>query len=112
MDIRQRSEYSSVTTTNGECSNEQDPPEVFSPLFNADDYPSDIVSAIPQVDPKVLTLKHSGLLAQLLIDGVDLDESTPGRSHDHAAFSMHGTDGSTGKVPGAKPSPNTMSVSW
>ena len=38
--------------------------------------------------------------------------STHGGSHDHAVFSMQATDGPTGQVPGAKPSPNNMPVSW
>ena len=59
-----------------------------------------------------LTLKHSAFLAQLLMDEVDLGESTHGRSRDHAVFSMQATDGSTGQVPGAQPSPNNMPVSW
>ena len=46
------------------------------------------------------------------MDEVDLGESTHGGSHDHAIFSMQGTDGPTGQVPGAKPSPNNMPVSW
>ena len=46
------------------------------------------------------------------MDEVDLGESTHGGSHDHAAFSMQATDGPTGQVPGAKPPPNNMPVSW
>ena len=60
----------------------------------------------------MLTLKHSAFLAQPLMDEVDLGETTHGRSHDHAVFSMQATDGPTGRVPGAKPSPNNMPVSW
>ena len=59
-----------------------------------------------------MTLKHSAFLAQLLMDEVDLGESTHGGSHDHAVFSMQATDGPTGQVPGAKPSVNNMLVSW
>ena len=59
-----------------------------------------------------MTLKHSAFLAELLIDEVDLGESTQGGSHDHAVFSMQATDGPTGQVPGAKLSPNNMPVSW
>ena len=60
----------------------------------------------------MVTLKHSAFLAQLLMDEVDLGESTHSGSHDHAVFSMQATDGPTGQVPGAKPSPNNMPVSW
>ena len=59
-----------------------------------------------------MTLKHNAFLAQLLIDEVDLGESTHGASHDHAVFSTQATDGPTGQVPGAKPSPNNMLLSW
>ena len=46
------------------------------------------------------------------MDEEDLGWSTHGRSHDHALFSMQATDGPTGQVPDAKPSPNNMLVSW
>ena len=110
-DLKKRSEYSSVTTTSGECSDEQETPAVSTPFAEADDRLSNIASAIPPVGPQVLTMKHSAFLAQLLMDEVDLGESTHGRSHDHAVFSMQATDGPTGQVPGAKPSPNNMPVS-
>ena len=38
--------------------------------------------------------------------------TTHGESHDHAVFSMQATDGPTGQVSGAKPSPNNMPASW
>ena len=79
---------------------------------DADDRLSDIASAIPPVDPEVLTLKHSAFLARLLMEEVDLGESTHGGSYDHAVFSMQATDGPTRQVPGAKPSSNSMPVSW
>ena len=59
-----------------------------------------------------MTLKHGAFLAQLLVDDLDLGESTHGGSYDHAVFSMQATDGPTGQVLGAKPSPNNMPVSW
>ena len=59
-----------------------------------------------------MTLKHSTFLAQLLLEEVDLGESAPGGSNDHAVFSMRATDGPSGQVPGAKPSRNNMPVSW
>ena len=43
---------------------------------------------------------------------MDLGESTHSRSHDHAVLSMQATDGRTGQVPGAKPSPYNVPVSW
>ena len=112
LDLKKRSEYSSVNTTSGECSDEQESPAVSTPLSNADDRLSDIASAIPPVDPKMVTLKHSAFPAQLLMHEVDLGESPHVESHDHAPFSMQATDNPTGQVPGAKPSPNNMPVSW
>ena len=112
LDLKKRSEYSSVTTTNGECSDEQETPAVSTPLADADNHVGEMTSAIPLVDPEVLTLKHSDFQAQLFMDEVDLGESTPGGSHDHAVFSMQATDGPTGQVPGATPSPNNMPVFW
>ena len=112
LDLKERSEYSSVTTTSGECSDEQEMPAVSTPLADADDRLSDIASAIPTVDLEMVTLKYSAFLAQLLMDQVDLGEFTGGGSHDHAILPMQATDGPTGQVPGAKPSPNNMPVSW
>ena len=88
LDLKKRSEYSSVTTTSGECFDEQETPAVSMPLADADNRLSDIASVIPPVDPEMVTLKHSAFLAQLLMDEVDLGESTHGGSHDHAVFSM------------------------
>ena len=110
--LKKRSEYFSVTTTSGECSDEQEMPAVSTPLADADDHPSDIASAIPPVDLEVMTLKHSAFLAELIMDEPDLGESTHGGSHDHAVFSMQATEGPTGQVPGVKPSANNMPVSW
>ena len=110
-DLRKRSEYSLVTTTSGECSDEQETPAVSTPLADADDRLSDIASAIPPVDLEMVTLKHSAFLAQLLMNEVDLGASAPGGSHDHAFLSMQATDGPTGQVPSAKSSGNNMSVS-
>ena len=56
--------------------------------------------------------QHSASLAQRLKEEVDLGESNPGGFHDPAVFSMRATDSPTGQVPGAKPSPNNMPVSW
>ena len=47
--LKKRSEYSSVTTTSDECSDEQETPPVSTPLVDADDHPSEIDSAIPAV---------------------------------------------------------------
>ena len=92
-DLKRRSEYSSVTTTSGECPDEPETPAVSTSLADADDRLSDIASVIPPVDPEVVTLKHSAFLAQLLMEKVDLSESAPGGSNDHAVFSMRATDG-------------------
>ena len=112
LDLKKRSEYSSVTTTSGESSDEQETPGVSTQLADDDDRLSDIASAIPPVDPEMVTLKHSAFLTQLVMDEVNLGESTHGGSLDHAVFSMQATDGPTGQVPGAEPSPNNMPVSW
>ena len=112
LDPKKRSEYSSVTTTSGQCSDEEETPAVSTPLADADDRLSDIASAIPPFDPEVVTLKHSAFLAQLLMDEVDVGGSTHRGPHDHAVFSMQATDGPTCQVPGAKPSRNNMPVSW
>ena len=111
LNLEKRSEHSSVTTTSGECSDEQEIPTVSTPLADADDQLIEIAGAIPPMDPKVLKLKHSAFLAQLLMDEVDLGESSPGGSHDHAVFSMRATDGRIGQVPSAKPLPNNMPAS-
>ena len=111
LDLKKKSEYSSFTTNSGEYSNEQETPAVSTPLADADTHLSEITSAIPPVDPEVLSLKHSEVLAKLLMEEVDLGESTPGGSHDHAVFSMRATDGRTGQGPRANPSPNNMPVS-
>ena len=70
----------------GECSDEQDTQAVCTPLADADDQLSEIASAILPVNLEVLTLKHSAFLAQLLMDEVDLGESTPGGSRNGAVF--------------------------
>ena len=111
-DLKKRSGYSSVTTTTRECSHEQETPTVSPPLADADDRLSEIASSIPPVDPEVLIMRHSVFLAQLLMDDVDLRESNHAGSHDHAVFSMQATDDPTVQVPGAKPSPNNMPLSW
>ena len=105
-DLKKRSEYSSVSP------DEPETPAVSTPLADADDRLSNIASVIPPVDLEVVTLKHSAFLAQLLMEEVDPGESAPGGSNDHAVFSMRATDGPSGQVPGAKPSPNNMPVSW
>ena len=111
LDLKKRSEYSSVTNTSGECPDEQKTPAVSTPLADADDQQNEIASAILPVYPEVLTLKDRACLAQLLMDEVDLGDSTPNSSHDHAVLRMRATDGPTNQVPGAKLSPNNMRVS-
>ena len=51
LDLKKRSEYSSVTTTSGECFDEQETPAPSTPSADADGRLSDIASAIPPVDP-------------------------------------------------------------
>ena len=50
LDLKNRSEYSSVTTSSGKCSDAQEMPAVSTPLPYADDRPSNIASAIPPLD--------------------------------------------------------------
>ena len=59
-----------------------------------------------------MTLNHSAFLAQLLMEEVDLSESAPGWSNDHAVFPVRASDGPSGQLPGAQPSPNNMPVPW
>ena len=59
LHLKKRSKYSLVSTTSGECSDEQQTPAVSTALADADDRLSNIPSALPPVDPEVLTLKHS-----------------------------------------------------
>ena len=108
LDLKQRSEYSSITTTSGEYFDEQDTPAVRTAVPDADDHLSRTASSIPPVDPNVFTMKHSAFLEHLLMEEVDLGGSTPGRSHDHAMVSIRAADGPTGQVPCAESSPNKM----
>ena len=50
LDPKKRSEYSSVTTTSGQCSDEQETPAVSTPLADAEDHQCNIARAIPPVD--------------------------------------------------------------
>ena len=110
LDLKKRSEYSSVTTTSGERYNDQEALAVSPPVADAQDHLTEIASSIPPVNPDVLTLKHNAFLAQLLMEEVDLAPTRDG-SHNHDVFSMGASDGPTGKVRGANPSPNNMRVS-
>ena len=112
LDMKKRSEYSSVTTTSGECSHEQETPAVSTRLDHANDYLSEIASAIRPVNQEVLTLKHSAFLAQLLMDEVDLGVSTASGSQAHAVFSIGSTDGPTGNWRQTLSPPNNQPVSW
>ena len=87
-------------------------PAVSTLLADADDHLSEIASAIPPVDPEVLTLKHSAFLEQPLMDEVDLTEFTSGGSNDNAVFLMRPTDGPTGHVPGVCVSLVVLTVLW
>ena len=93
LDLEKRSQYSSDSTTSGQCFNEQENPAVGTPVSDADDQLGEMSSSIPPVDPEVLTLKHSNFLSHLLIEKVDLAEFTHGGSHYHAVFLMPATDG-------------------
>ena len=54
LNLKKISEYSSVSTTSGERSDEQQTPLVSSPLAEADDHLSDMASAIRPLDTEVL----------------------------------------------------------
>ena len=96
LNLKKRSEYSSVTTTAGECYDEQETRAVPTPVADADDQLSEVASSTPPVDAALLTLMHGVFLAQLLMEGVDLGEPTPDGSPNHAVFSMCDSDGSAG----------------
>ena len=78
LNLKKKTGYSSVTTTSGECYNKQETAAISTPVPNADDHLSEIASSMPgesgRVDPEA---KH--LPTQLLMEEVDLGESTPGR---------------------------------
>ena len=57
LDFKKRSEYSSVTNTSRECSDEQKIPALSVSSAVAESNPSEIASAIPLVDPYVLTVR-------------------------------------------------------
>ena len=44
--------------------------------WDADNQLSEITSSIPPVDPSYVELKHSALLAQLLLEEVDLESTS------------------------------------
>ena len=110
LDLNKRSEYSSVTTMSAESYDELETPAVSPPMADFYDRLGKITSAIPPVDPEVLTLKHGAFLIRLLMEEVDL-ESASVESHDHSVLSIRAPDGPIGKVPGAKSLPNNMPVS-
>ena len=56
LDLRKRSKYSSDTTTSGEFSDEPKSPPLSTLLVVADNHLTKITSAIPPVDPEVLTV--------------------------------------------------------
>ena len=93
LDLKKRSEYSSVTTTSGEFSNEQETRAVPTPVAETVDHLSEITSSMQPVDLEVLTLKYIAFAALLLMKELDLRESTPRRSHDHSVFPMRSKDG-------------------
>ena len=112
LDLKKRSEDSSVSNTSRECSDESETPAVSTPSADAAHHLSQTASSIPPVEPVVFTLKRSAFRRHLLRDEVDLGESTPCGSHEHAVFSMLAIDGSTRQVPGANPSTDNMSFPW
>ena len=68
LDLKKRSEYSSVTTTSRDGFDEQVTSAVPTPVADADDHLSEIASGTPPLDPELLTLKRSAFLAQLLME--------------------------------------------
>ena len=74
-DLKNRSpEHPSATLTGCESSDGYlEPPAVKE---DADDQLSEIASTIPPVDPSCVDLKHSALLAQLLLEEVDLESTS------------------------------------
>ena len=94
QELKKRSiEYPSVTVTGNEAYEDIETTTPSPPMADADNLLSEIASAIPLVDPKVLTLKHSAFLAQLLVEEVDTESTTDGTgSHDQAFLSVQFCD--------------------
>ena len=111
-DCKKTCEYSSVTTGRGECLDEQKTPAVPTPVADANGHLSEIAISIPRAELEVMTLKRSAFLGQLLMEEVNRGDSTPCGCHDHAIFSMRAAYSPTGQVPGAKPSPKNMPITW
>ena len=71
-DLKHRSpEHLSATLTG--CASTDGYLEPAAVRKDTDDQPCEIASTIPPVDPSCVDLKHSGFLAQLLLEEVDLD---------------------------------------
>ena len=74
-DVKDRSpEHLSATLTGCESSDGYLEPAAVKE--DADDQRSEIASTTPPVDPSCIDLKHSAFLAQLLLEGVDLESTS------------------------------------
>ena len=107
-------EYTSVTMTVDDAYDELETPAVSPTVADADDHLSEIASAIPPVDPEVLTLRHNAFLAQLLLEEVDTESTdcTSGLCKP-TVLTMKSSPGERIPLSGkgtAKPSPNNMPV--
>ena len=107
---KRSSEYPLVTTTSNETYEEVETVALSPPVAAVDDLLSEIANARPPVHPKVLKMKHTASLAQLVSEKLDL-ESTAAESYGHSVLSMRLPAGPTAKVSGAKCSPNNMPIS-
>ena len=106
LDLKKRSEYPAVTTTSTKINDDLKTPDVIPPVADSAQRLSEIASRIPPVNPDLLTMRYSALLAQLLME--EVGRVTP---HDHTVRSMRASNGPTCKFLRGKPSPNNMPVS-
>ena len=84
LNLKKRSDCSSVTITVAESHDELETAAVLPPMADSDNRLREIPCSIPPVTPEVWTLKHSAFLAQLLMEEVDL-ESTSVESYEHTS---------------------------
>ena len=75
FDLKKRSpEHLSATLTG--CESHDDDLGTAAVKEDADDQLSEIASPVPFLDPSCVELKHSALLAQLLLEEVDLESTS------------------------------------
>ena len=83
---------------------------------DADNHLSEIASTIPPVDPSCVELKHSAFLAQLLLEGVDLESTSEptspvGKPVLHMQHTHSGEPAAQSPDAPARPTSNNMPLS-